>query len=79
MGGAAERPHGSELVPQEAQVTTATSIDRMRRGDFTLRERRLMRKDGEEIAVEVSARPLLEGRIALDLCARRATESDRPS
>ena len=71
--------HGSELVPRDAQVATATSIDRMRRGDFTLREGRLVRKDGDEIAVEVSAQPLPEGRIALRLRARRATESDRPS
>jgi hypothetical protein len=38
-----------------------------------------MRKGGEQITVEVSTRPLPAGRIALDLRARRATESDGAS
>jgi PAS domain S-box-containing protein len=62
--------HGSELVPRDAQAATAASIDRMRRGDFALANGRLIRKGGEEIAVQVSARPLPEGRIALSLRAR---------
>jgi PAS domain S-box-containing protein len=68
--------HGAELVPRDAQAATATSIDRMRRGELATREGRLLRKDRREIAVAVSARPLPEGRIALGLRARRVAGSD---
>jgi PAS domain S-box-containing protein len=60
--------HGSELIPTEARASTAVSLDRMRRDELAVNSGRMVRRDGSIIPVEVSARPLGDGR--LELCVR---------
>ena len=60
--------HGSELIPPEARASTAVSLDRMRRDELAINNGRMVRRDGSTFAVEVSARPLGQGR--LELCVR---------
>ena len=60
--------HGSELIPPEARASTAVSLDRMRRDELAVNNGRMIRSDGSTFPVEVSARPLGEGR--LELCVR---------
>ena len=59
--------HGSELVPLAAHSATAASLDRMRRGEITSRPGRLQHKNDTVLDVEVTARPLSEGRLLLVL------------
>src|SRR5689334_17540144 len=60
--------HGSELIPPEARAATAVSLDRMRRDELAVNSGPMVRRDGSVVRVEVSARPLGEGR--LELCVR---------
>ena len=60
--------HGSELIPSEARASTAVSLDRMRRDELAINNGRMVRRDGSTFPVEVSARPLGQGR--LELCVR---------
>ena len=62
--------HGSHLVPRAARPATAASLDRMRRGEVDFREGTLRCRNGVVLRVEVRARALKEGRLAL--CVRRA-------
>src|SRR5262245_16068802 len=57
--------HGSEIVPLEAHPSTAVSLDRMRGGEIWFRQGTLRRQDGTMVRVEVRARPLADGRLAL--------------
>ena len=57
--------HGSELVPFEARPATAASLDRMRLGEITRRQGRLMHKDGTMVSVDVTAQRLPDGRLTL--------------
>ena len=61
--------HGSELVLPEDRPAVATSVDRMRRGTLEWRQGRLVHKDGSVVPIEVSARPLEEGRVELKVRA----------
>ena len=60
--------HGSELIPAEARASTAVSLDRMRQDELAVNSGRMIRRDGSIVPVEVSARPLGDGR--LELCVR---------
>ena len=60
--------HGSELIPREARTSTAVTLDRMRRDEVAVNNGRMVRRDGSIVPVEVSARPLGDGR--LELCVR---------
>ena len=60
--------HGSELIPPEARSSTAVTLDRMRRDELAVNSGRMIRRDGSTFPVEVSARPLGQGR--LELCVR---------
>jgi PAS domain S-box-containing protein len=62
--------HGSQLVSAERRPLTAVSIDRMRRGEIAAGEGLLLRKDGSEIEVIVSARTLPKRRLELNLRRR---------
>jgi|SRR6185503_5328214 PAS domain S-box-containing protein len=59
--------HGSELIPPEIRPSTAASLDRMRRGELSVRQGRLLRKDGGSIGVEVTAQLLSDGRLGLNV------------
>jgi PAS domain S-box-containing protein len=62
--------HGSELVPFDARPATAASLDRMRLGEIARRAGHLTTKDGTVLDVDVSARPLPDGRLALTVRRR---------
>ena len=57
--------HGSELIPPEIRPSTAASLDRMRRGELSIRRGRLLRKGGDAISVQVTAQLLSDGRLGL--------------
>ena len=59
--------HGSELVPCDARPATAASLDRMRIGEITRRQGRLVHKDGAVVGVDVTARRLPDGRLTLSV------------
>ena len=63
--------HGTLLISADAQPATAVSMDRMRRGEISQqRGRRLRRKDGGEIVIDVRAQVLPGERLALFLRRR---------
>ena len=62
--------HGSELIPFDDRPATAASLDRMRLGEITNRAGRIVHKDGSIFAVDVTARPLSGGRLAISLRKR---------
>ena len=59
--------HGSELIPPEIRPSTAASLDRMRRGEISVRQGRLLCKDGGTVGVEVRSRQLSDGRLGLSV------------
>jgi PAS domain S-box-containing protein len=59
--------HGSELVPPDSRPSTAASLDRMRLGEISRREGRVLRRDGTILAVEVTAQRAPGGRLTLSL------------
>ena len=65
--------HGSELIPPEMRPATAASLDRMRRGEVTSSEGRLVCKDGTSVGVDVTARPASDGRLVLSIRKRAVT------
>jgi len=57
--------HGTDLVLPEDRPRVAVSIERMREGTVSERQGRLVRKDRAVIGVEVTARAMPEGWMAL--------------
>ncbi len=67
----------SELIPEEDLVTTPLGFDELRAGKTLIRERRLRRKDGRLVPVEISAKMIEEGRIQAiirDITERKEVE-----
>jgi len=57
--------HGSDLVLAEERPMVAASVNEMRLGALARSPGRLLRKDGSVVSVEVTGRPLGEGRVEL--------------
>jgi PAS domain S-box-containing protein len=65
--------HGSELVPESAQPSTAVSLDRMRRGEVSSAAGLLRRRDGTIVEVDVRARRRPQGGLILHVRRRPAS------
>jgi PAS domain S-box-containing protein len=57
--------HGSDVVLPQERPIVAASVNEMRLGALAQSQGRLLRKDGSVVAVEVTGRPLGEGRVEL--------------
>ncbi len=57
--------HGADLVSAADRPVTAVGVNEMRLGTVAQRQGRLLRKDGSIITVDVTGRPLGEGRVEL--------------
>ena len=57
--------HGADLVSAAERPTVAVAVNEMRLGTVAQRQGRLLRKDGCSITVDVTGRPLGEGRVEL--------------
>ena len=57
--------HGADLVSAADRPSTAVGVNEMRLGTISQCQGRLLRKDGSLIAVDVTGRPLGEGRVEL--------------
>src|SRR5262245_16442664 len=57
--------HGSDLVLSQERPMVAASVNEMRLGALARSPGRLLRKDGSVVSVDVTARPLGEGRVEL--------------
>lgn len=69
----------SDLVPAEDLATAPIQLEALRAGKIVTAERRLRRKDGSLLPVEISARILLDGRmqgIVHDLTWRKQVEGN---
>lgn len=67
----------TDLVPKEDLETIPIRITSLQKGQTDVKERRLLRKDGSCIDVEISAKVLLDGRyqsIVRDITERKKTE-----
>lgn len=67
----------SDLVPPEDLASTPIRMDELKQGKIILSERRLIRKDGTLLPVEISARMLSDGRlqgIQRDITERKEAE-----
>ena len=67
----------SDLIPPEDLAATPIRMDELRQGKIILSERRLVRKDGTLLPVEISARMLSDGRlqgIQRDITERKQAE-----
>lgn len=57
--------HGADLVSAAERPSVAVAVNEMRLGTIAQRQGRLLRKDGSTITVDVTGRPLGEGRVEL--------------
>ena len=57
--------HGADLVLAQERPMVAASVNEMRLGALGRSPGRLLRKDGSVVSVDVTARPLGEGRVEL--------------
>ena len=57
--------HGADLVSAAERPSVAVAVNEMRLGTISQRQGRLLRKDGSTITVDVTGRPLGEGRVEL--------------
>lgn len=67
----------SDLLPEEDKQTVAPRLELMRSGQALITERRLIRKDGSLLPVEISGRMLSDGRyqgIVRDITERKKSE-----
>ncbi|NOT05403.1 MAG: PAS domain S-box protein [Anaerolineales bacterium] len=67
----------SEIIAPEDLAVTSLRLDELRQGKYILTERRLIRKDGSLLPVEISARMLPDGRfqaIQRDITERKRAE-----
>jgi PAS domain S-box-containing protein len=70
--------HGTDLLLPEDRPRVAVSLEGMREGTVTARAGRLVRKDGGVVGVDVTARTLSEGWMALTVQPLQIAEGDAP-
>lgn len=71
--------HYTDVIPPEELEHNPLKLGNIGRGNSVINERRMIRKDGSEIIVEISAKMLSDGRfqaIARDVTQRKAVEME---